>query len=300
MSNSPEPRQEYPSTYVVQDRSNEEELIRLRDQDMMHTTAMGGVLPEQPDPSGFRRVLDVACGTGGWLIETAKTYPTITRLVGVDVSERMITYARTQAQAQQVTDRVQFRTMDALRILEFPPNTFDLVNMRAGTGFLRTWEWPKLLREFQRVARPGGVIRITEPDMSLQNTSPALTKLNQLLIQAFHQAGHFFTPFGDGVINQLARLLQQYGLQNVQTQTHTIVFRAGTADWQYYYDDARRAYRTLVPFLRKWTRVPEDYETNYQQMLSEMQQPDFVANLTLLTAWGHKPLKKEQRAPTSQ
>ena len=36
----------------------------------------------------------------------------------------------------------------------------------------------------------------------------------------------------------------------------------------------------------KWTSVPDDYEEIYQQMLTEMQQPDFVATWTLLTAWG--------------
>src|SRR5713101_6116958 len=81
----------------------------------MLTTGMGGVLPEQPDPAIFRRVLDVGCGTGGWLIEAAKTYPSMTLLVGVDVSKRMVEYARSRAEAEQLGERVQFQTMDALR-----------------------------------------------------------------------------------------------------------------------------------------------------------------------------------------
>jgi hypothetical protein len=44
--------------------------------------------------------------------------------------------------------------------------------------------------------------------------------------------------------------------------------------------------------LRKWSRVPDDYETIYQQALSEMQQPDFVSTWGLLTAWGIKPVPK--------
>ncbi len=48
----------------------------------------------------------------------------------------------------------------------------------------------------------------------------------------------------------------------------------------------------MLPFLRKWTRVPDDYEEIYQQMLSEMQQPDFVATSSYLTARGDKPRKK--------
>ncbi len=39
-------------------------------------------------------------------------------------------------------------------------------------------------------------------------------------------------------------------------------------------------------------RVPDDYEEIYQQMLSDMQQPDFVATWGLLTAWGNTPLAK--------
>src|SRR5581483_7534383 len=117
MSTSMDPRREHPSTYFVQDRSDEEELTRIIAQDRILTSGMGGVLVEQPDPAAFGRVLDVSCGTGGWLIEVAKSYPTITSLVGVDVSRRMIEYAQTQAATQLVSDRVEFRTMDALRML---------------------------------------------------------------------------------------------------------------------------------------------------------------------------------------
>src|SRR5579863_7387579 len=154
MSTSPDPHKELLSAYIVQDRSNEDELIRLQIQDKMLTTEMGGVLSEQPDPASFQRVLDVACGTGGWLIETAKTFPTMSHLIGVDINERMLTSARTQAQAEQVTDRVQYRIMDALRRLDFPNDFFDLVNLRFGMSFLHTEDWPKLLSEFQRILRP--------------------------------------------------------------------------------------------------------------------------------------------------
>jgi len=34
--------------------------------------------------------------------------------------------------------------------------------------------------------------------------------------------------------------------------------------------------------------VPDDYEQIYQQVLNEMQQPDFAALLNLLTAWGEQ------------
>src|SRR5262249_30880903 len=102
-------RQEHPSTYFVQDRSNVDEMTRLRIQDQMVTAGMGGVLSEQDDPARFQSVLDVGCGTGDWLIEVAKQYPTIRRLVGVDISAKMVEYARGQATEQGVDDRVEFQ-----------------------------------------------------------------------------------------------------------------------------------------------------------------------------------------------
>ncbi len=289
MSNPRDAHRELTSTYFVQDRSNKEEFARLQILDQMTTTSMGGVLPEQPDPTIFERVLDVGCGTGGWLLEMAKTYPGVKLLVGVDISAKLVEYACSQAEAEHLSDRVEFHVMDALRSLEFPSGYFDLVNQRYGAGHVRTWDWARLLQEFHHVTRQGGVIRVTECDYISESSSPALLRLCELGLDAFYQSGHFFTPNHDGVTSQLARLLSQYGCQNVQTRAHTIVYQAGTSEGQNYSENLRLYYRTIVPFLRKWIRVSDDYETIYQQVLAEMQQPNFVAPWNLLTAWGTSP-----------
>lgn len=284
---TPEPKREQPSTYVVEDRSNQEELNRLRVLDHLFTAGMGGVLPEQPDPTIFPHVLDVGCGTGGWLIELAQTTPTCTVLVGVDASRTFIEYARAQAEAAQVSDRVEFHVADALRMLEFPNAYFNLINHRAAVSWLRTWDWSKLLQEYQRVCSSEGVIRLTEPEWPVSQNSPALLRLTELASQAFHHAGHYFTPTRDGITSQLARLLQQHGLRQVQTLPHTLEYHAGTPEWQSLFEHNKLGFRTILPFLRKWMRVPDDYEEIYQQMISEMQQPGFVGTWNLLTAWGN-------------
>ena len=289
MATPTDPRREHPSTYFVQDRENVEEFTRMQIQDHLMTASMGGVLPEQPDPTIFGSVLDVGCATGGWLIEAAKAYPTMRELVGIDINSKVVAYARAQAEAERLSDRMQFRTMDALRMLEFPNGSFDLVNQRAGASYLRKWDWPKLLQEYQRVTRAGGVIRITEGDLIVESSSPALSRLFELLLQAFYQAGHVFTPESDGVTSQLAHLLTQHGLTEVETRTHRLQYHAGTAEWHRFFEDMRLIFRTIVPFLRKWSQVPNDYEVIYQQALAEMQQPDFVAAAGMLTAWGRKP-----------
>lgn len=290
----PDQRPEHPSTYFLQDRSNPDELTRVSLQDHYITAAMGGVLPEQPDPSRFHEVLDVGCGTGGWLIEAAKTYPSLRRLNGVDVSRTVVTFAREQAAAHQVSDRVTFHTMDALRMLEFPADSFDLVNQRSGAGYLRTWEWPKIIQEYRRVTRPGGVIRITEGDWAIESSSPALTRLFELLLLAFSQAGNSFTPTSDGVTRELAPLLERMGLQQIQTAEHLMEHTAGAASWQGFCENMRLVFRTTLPFQHRWIKVPADYESLYQRMLDEIQQPGFVARARMLTVWGTNPSDKER------
>jgi SAM-dependent methyltransferase len=277
------------STYFLQDRPKQEEIARLEIQDKMLTRGMGGVLPELADPTLLRRVLDVGCGTGGWLIETAKTYPAIEKLVGVDISNTMVVHARQEATAALLDGRVRFQMMDALGTLDFPAASFDLVNQRLGFSWLRTWEWRKVLWEYRRVCRPDGIIRITEPHIITESNSPALTQFNTLFFEAFWRSGRLFNPGTEGVTGELVRLLIQHGIQDVKSRVHSLVCRAGTEAGQNFYEDMTRAFQLFLPFFQKWTKTPSDYQKICQQAKKEVQAADFVATVTLVTAWGKSP-----------
>jgi ubiquinone/menaquinone biosynthesis C-methylase UbiE len=281
-------RKERSSPYFVEDRKNEEELLRLAIQDRMLTAAMGGVLPEQTDPTIFRRVLDVGCGTGGWAIEAAQAYPTMS-VFGIDISRHIIDYARAQAAAQQVVDRVEFAVMDALLILEFPIGFFDLVNLRLGISFMLTEDWPKMLSEMLRVTRPGGIVRVTDEEVIHTSSSSALTQLFNLLMCAFFRAGHLFEEETTGLSAHLAPLLAGHGGQEVQTKAYALEFRAGTPQGQAYYEDVAHAFHTLRPFLKKWGSLSPDCDALMQQALDDVQQSTFCATWNLLTAWGTRP-----------
>ncbi len=299
MADPTEPRREHPSTYFVQDRSNDEELNRLRIQDQMLTVGMGGVLPEQGNPESFLRVLDVGCGSGSWAIEAAQTYPSMS-LFGIDISKKMVDYARSQAIARGVADKIEFAVMDALRMLEFPNDFFDLVNLRMGVSFLRKWDWPKLLSEFQRVTRPGGVIRITDEGIIHPSNSPALTQLCEMAQCALDRAGHLFAPETTGLTAHLLPLLTQHGIQQVQTKDFALEYQAGTPQGEVYYEDIKHVFRTIRPFIEKWGCATQDYNVLYQQVLKEMQQSNFHATMRLLTVWGHPYPHKEQKIPTTE
>jgi len=298
MSTRPDPqKQHYSGTYFVQDRQNETELLRLAEQDRLVTASMGGVLPEQADPAAFRRVLDVACGSGGWVIEAAQTYPEMS-LVGIDSNRRIIDYAHAQAAAHHVDDRVSFLAMDALGIFDFPDASFDLVNLRFALSFMRTWDWPRLLKELLRVLRPGGVVRITDEEVIQQSTSPAAMEFCEMLLCALYRAGHLFTQESNGLTARLVPLLGQYGYQKVQSRAYALRYRAGTPEGQAYVEDRVRVFQTLRPFLQKWGCMSKDYDTIGQQLLEEIHRSDFSATWHLLTAWGIKPKPESQQPQT--
>ncbi len=280
-----EPRREHPSTYFVQDRSSQEEMNRLRVQDKMVTDSMGGVLPEQPDPERFRRVLDIGSGSGSWVLEAAQTYPGMF-VFGIDISQSMIEYARQQAAELGVSDRVEFRVMDALRMLEYPANFFDLVNLRFGVSWVRKWDWPKLLSEMQRVTHSDGIIRVTEPDIIQASNSSALIRVQEIIQHAFFRVGHIFEDESTGLTAHLVPLLTQHGVRHVHTKAYHLEYRAGTPQGQAYYENWSRGFRTGRPFLQKWGCLTPDYDTSCKQAVKEMQQGDFYAIYPILTAWG--------------
>jgi ubiquinone/menaquinone biosynthesis C-methylase UbiE len=279
--------QDNPSQYVVEDRSSNPEMIRLMIQDSLVTASMGGPLAEQPDPIALHRVLDIGCGPGGWLLESARMYPHM-ELVGIDISWRMIEYARAEAQARKLTERTEFRVMDALRPLDFPDDSFDLANLRLGSSFLLVKDWPRLLRELLRVTRPGGIVRVTD-DVTTQSSSPAYNRLFQMLFCALYRSGHSLIEEKIGVTHELPHLLSESGCQQVQTRSYTLEYIVGTVGGQNVYENAMYGFQTMLPFMQKMGCATEDYDAIYQQALIELQQPDFRATWHLVTAWGTKP-----------
>jgi ubiquinone/menaquinone biosynthesis C-methylase UbiE len=288
---------EFESTYIVQDRNSQAELNRLIVLDQAVTKSMGGVLPEQPDPTQFRRVLDIGCGPGGWILETARTYPQIQKLYGIDISTTIINHARTQAEQYNMKtgprERVEFLVMDALRMLEFPHDFFDLVNLRFGISFMRQWEWPKLFDEMQRVTRTGGIVRIVESEAFCKSASVALSRVGALVQLALFRSGHLFKEEPAGLINQLPSLLIRHGFQNIQSRDALIEYRAGTETGDAFFENYRLGFQTIRPFLYRYGCMPDDYDAICKQAVEDMRQPGFVATLALRTLWATNPSRRE-------
>lgn len=283
MSTSPDPLEEQPSGHFV--RTQEEIVVRLMLEGKILISGMGGIWPEQTASDGYRRVLDVGCGIGYWLVHAARTYPAIQEFYGVDINPHLVDHARQLAREQRVDGRVEFQVMDALSMLEFPFDYLDLVNIQMGGYFLRTWEWPKLLLEARRVTRQGGVIRAVEASLAGASNSPAFNRLIQMVVQALYQAGYYFTPESSSLQRQVSRLFVQFGIKEVQTHLYPLLLGPQIPEWPKY---SRYIPRLVTPFLSKWGRLPDDYSDLCQRVLEETACPDFLAQWNLLVVWGQK------------
>jgi len=102
-------------------------------------------------------VLDVGSGVGVTPCFIAKRYGC--RVVGVDISERMVERSRERATREKVADRVEFRVADA-QDLPFEDAVFDAVITESVTSFPEDKQ--KVVNEYVRVTKPGGYVGLNE------------------------------------------------------------------------------------------------------------------------------------------
>jgi SAM-dependent methyltransferase len=270
------------------DPENVAEMARLLGQDRLITKGMGGLFSERFDLSGIHRILDLACGPGGWALEVAFTHPKI-GVVGIDVSRAMIDYANAQVRVQGL-DNASFQVMDIQKPLDFPDGSFDLVNARF-INFLPAAAWPRLMQELRRITRPGGVIRLTESEWWYFTNSPALENLNAMIIRALKLQGESFSQSGrfTGVLPMLGRFLLDAGCVNVNYRSHVIDYSYGTEAYEGFRHDAAIVFKLFQPFIvRMGVATQEEVNQLYEQMRLEMMKDDFRGLMLPLTAWGER------------
>ncbi len=168
-------------------------------------------------------VLDLGCGVGATPIFLAREIAS--RIIGVDLIERMLQEARERAGNQQVSQMISFLAADA-RTLPFLDNCFDVVLLESVNVFFD--DKLAAFREYARVIKPGGYLGITEmvwlqpPTQAYQETFKRAafvsTHLPQDWMDLMEEAG-FVDIIGNGYPIDASResrgRLQRYGLGNI-------------------------------------------------------------------------------------
>ena len=288
MDQPPNNQPQQSSTFIMPESSSQ--LAWLFNLDSNLTRAMGGLFLERDDDiTGIHDILDLACGSGRWVLEIAHLYPH-TQVTGVDINKSLIEYVRAHAKVQGIKN-AHYQVMNILDPLPFPDASFDLINTRTLFSSLTPKDWPALLQECKRILHPGGTIRLTEMERHSTN-SLAVEHIWDLFTRALYITGRSFSPDGHhiGINPHLSRLLREAGFQHIQNRAHTpeishhVPYYASLRDQDFY------AWKLLEPFLIKSGVATQEELLELQaQALKEYMAEDFYANLFYFTCWGEKP-----------
>jgi ubiquinone/menaquinone biosynthesis C-methylase UbiE len=100
------------------------------------------------------RVLDAGTGTGFAAVHAARQVGDLGRVVGVDISEGMLSEARAGADAPHLTN-LEFIQCDATSLAQFADSAFDVVTAATSLIYIPVAEG---LREWHRLLRAGGLM----------------------------------------------------------------------------------------------------------------------------------------------
>lgn len=273
------------NTYIFNSESAAE-MNRLMMQDRLLTREMGGLLPQDVDPSTIHKVLDVACGPGEWVLDLASAYQHM-EVVGVDLSEKMVNYANSRK-----WPNATFRIMDIRQPLDFPDNTFDFVNARLLLTFMPKEAWPQLLKECIRIIRPGGLVRLTESESAISN-SPAFEKIQAMTAHSLYLTGRTFSPIGSqiGITPMLGSFLRNAGYQNIKHTAFAVDLSADGDAHEAMYQTFQIGFLLSQPFLLRMNSISEaELAELCHTATQEMQASDFHAIWYNLSVWGIKPV----------
>lgn len=299
------------------DPKNSVELSRLLRQEPF-MTGITGYLPPDVEPSSIRKTLDVGCGPGPWLIDLLKQYPDM-HGAGIDISESMIEHAQGEAKIQRLQGRLEFFT-GSFEHLPFPDESFDYINARLVQWFVSELDRPAVLREWFRVLRPGGWIRLIEAELPKSNgqANEILTQMFSLSIKQLKKTGGFVGIAYDGLDEfleeiraespetavllanlrdqgsffYLKRFLEWLGCEHIQVEPHIVDYSAHGPHREQYVEDILLSHVSFRNFRLKMLPglTLQRLKSLEDAWLKEWQSPDFIALQLYVSAWGQKPL----------
>ncbi len=186
------------------------ELLFLGTADVMRRMAIPPVSRFTAAEGDDLRVLDVACGTGGYLRLLGAALPTLD-YTGLDLSDAYLAYARERCEGVPRLNLVQGNAEE----MPFRDGWFDVV-----TSVHLFHELPKDVRrrvmaEMLRVLRPGGLLVIE--DSAQLSDSGRIARVLATFADEFHE------PYYKGYIrDDLAEALEEVGFDVEESAPHMV------------------------------------------------------------------------------
>jgi SAM-dependent methyltransferase len=270
------------------DPENGAEVARLIDQHYLLTKYMGGLFPQDVDTTHLSRVLDLACGPGGWVQDVAFAYQDI-EVIGVDNCQSILNYARSLAGVQGL-DNTSFVSMDIRQPLNFDENSFDFIRASLLASVLLPAEWSSLLAECKRILRPGGILWLVETEWPLTN-STAVQQLGRIVVEALLRIGQSYTSDGQHscTIAALVPFLHAGKLMQIRNQTYEVPLTSSPIGLHPIIELLRITLYLMEPFLLQWeVTTRAEFDALLRQMELEAISHNFRGTLCIGEAWGKK------------
>ena len=204
----------YSGNYPLEHRAGEIERLLVQSKAMAPDAL--AMLERFGSMQGWR-CLDVGCGPGGITDLLAARVGPAGRVIGLDRDAEFLQFARQNNAAANV----EFRRDDAYGA-DLPAGGFDLVHMRFVASTAGNPQ--RLIKEAMRLARPGGVVALQEPDgatLHCYPPHPAWDALKAALLGAFKGVGADLE-----LAKKLYFLAHQSGLNDVQYRTALLGVRS--------------------------------------------------------------------------
>jgi SAM-dependent methyltransferase len=276
------------------DPDNAAEMARCVTQEDLLREVTGGLWPPVIETHTVKTVLDLGCGPGQWANMVAFAHPAI-HVIGVDPSSERVRYARACAQVQRLHNAT-FAPMDLRRPpLAFPDGTFDLISARLLSGWLDQETWPQLLTECVRLLRPGGMLCLTEEEVSLSN-SLALQHVYRGLYRllADQRRTYSVDRRSVGICPMLPGLMKQAGLCAVASRSFHLDSSAHSPLHLALCKNQEIALALLQSALLRAGVIEEaEYEALRAHIQLDMSNENFACVSFGLQIWGRVPTAQE-------
>lgn len=174
-----------------------------------------------------KNILDIATGTGDLAIQFAENTP-IAEIIGLDLSEGMLSVARKKVSGKAISKKIQFIQGDS-EALPFDDNYFDAITVSFGIRNFENLE--KGLSEIFRVLHKDGIFVILETSVPTKfpfkqgynfyskNVLPLMGRLfskDKVAYQYLSESASVF-PFGQ----ELNNILRVIGFKDVENKPQT-------------------------------------------------------------------------------
>lgn len=178
---------------------------------------LGGLLPSTLPLGQFRRILNVACGSGNWALDFARLYPQ-KHVIGIDVRPLLLQMARADARVAGLKN-IRFELCQLEEKLPYSNKRFDFIQTEQSTNIIYPYMWPALLQEQMRVLKPGGWVHMIAFEIG-PTSSQAVNRFMHMLREAYareihaeHSSKVYTTP-----ATLFAGMLYKAGYENVAYQ----------------------------------------------------------------------------------